>query len=200
MKNKTIQLAAALLLLFVVQPVFAEELPDGVNSPKAEMQSTLDSLVEVVQSHPGEEQLEDRRSKMREVIEPRFDFEEMSKRSLGAEWKSLSEPQRNEFVDLFSELLARTYLGRIENVEPGMVEIQDQKIRYPRALVRTSVDYKGDTFPIDYKLVNRGGGWQVYDVIIENIGLISNYRNEFAGIIRKEKFAGLLERLRAKNS
>jgi phospholipid transport system substrate-binding protein len=65
--------------------------------------------------------------------------------------------------------------------------------------VKSTVEYKGDTFPIDYKLLySEGSGWQVYDVIIENIGLVANYRSEFAGVIRKEKFKGLLERLRDK--
>lgn len=181
--------------------------PKGLIAPKVEMQNTLDQLVDIVSSNAGEENLETRRSKMREAIEPKFDFEEMAKRSLGAPWKSISEEERDEFVELFSELLARTYIGRLENVEKDMVTIQSELVKYPRALIKTSVLFKGDRFPIDYKLLhskeaqaNGTTGWRVYDVIIENIGLVSNYRNEFAGIIRKEKFPGLLAKLREKNA
>jgi phospholipid transport system substrate-binding protein len=65
-------------------------------------------------------------------------------------------------------------------------------------VVKTVVLSQGDTFPIDYKMMNRDNNWRVYDVVIENIGLVANYRNEFSGIIRKDKFSGLMEKLRAK--
>ena len=172
----------------------------GTPSPKAEMQYILDKLVAIVTEHSEEGESKVRQDKMRAVIEPRFDFEEMSKRSLGVKWKSISDAERTEFVDLFSELLARTYLSRIEKVKKDMVEIKNETIRQPRALVKTIVTYEGDSFPLDYKLLYRDGVWRVYDVIIENIGLISNYRSEFAGVIRKDKFSGLLQKLREKNA
>jgi phospholipid transport system substrate-binding protein len=185
----------------------AAEAPAGLTAPRIEMQTTLDKLVDIVTTNSGDSNLDIRRSKMREAIEPKFDFEEMAKRSLGAPWRTITQAERKEFVDLFSELLARTYIGRLENVEKDMVTIQNEMVRYPRALVKTSVLFKGDKFPIDYKLLHSkeassddASGWRVYDVIIENIGLVSNYRNEFAGIIRKEKFSGLLARLREKNA
>jgi phospholipid transport system substrate-binding protein len=169
-------------------------------SPKVEMEKTLEALVQIVEKLPGEENLTARHVEMRKVIGPKFNFEEMAKRSLGAKWKTISKGERTEFVDLFSELLAKTYLGRIENVERNMVVVKEEKLKFPRALVKTTVDYKGDLFPLDYKLLNTDGNWRVYDVIIENIGLVANYRSEFAGIIRKHKFSGLLEKLRTKNS
>lgn len=186
-----------LMLLFVLSPLAQAE---EVVSPKAEMQKTIEQLVDLVEKYPGDENLSVRHEQMREVIGPKFDFDEMAKRSLGAKWKSISATERTEFVDLFSELLATTYLGRIENVERNMVTVKEEKLRMPRALVKTTVDYKGDLFPIDYKLLNGDKGWRVYDVIIENIGLVANYRSEFAGIIRKHKFSGLLDKLRQKNA
>ena len=81
-----------------------------------------------------------------------------------------------------------------------MVEIKNTQVKDPKALVKTIVNYKGDTFPLDYRMLNRDGSWKVYDVVIENIGLVSNYRNEFAGIIRKKKFSGLMEMLKKKVS
>ncbi len=180
-------------------PLFAKDA-SAYPSPKGEMQSTLDELVTIVTGNPGDENLSVRREKMHDVIAPRFDFREMAKRSLGAKWKSITTEEQEEFVSLFSDLLARTYLGRIENVEKDMVSVNGEKIKFPRALVKTMVDYKGDQFPIDYKLLHSSeNGWRVYDVIIENIGLVSNYRNEFSGILRKEKFPGLINRLKEKN-
>jgi phospholipid transport system substrate-binding protein len=79
-----------------------------------------------------------------------------------------------------------------------MVKVESENIESSKAVVKTVVLSKGDTFPIDYKLMLENGQWRVYDVVIENIGLVANYRNEFSGIIRKDKFPGLMERLRKK--
>lgn len=168
--------------------------------PKAvdEVQATLNEVVDMVEKYPSERETTLRREKLHEVIAPRFDFGEMSKRSLGAQWLKCSESERKEFVEIFSDLLATTYLSRIETVKRGMVSVDGEKVDFPKAVVKTTVTHKGDTFPIDYKLVFRNGGWKVYDVVIENIGLVANYRNEFAGIVRREKFSGLMERLRKK--
>lgn len=176
----------------------AESQSKSLNTPREEMKLTIDELVKVVTQNQGDEKRPERREAMRQVIEPKFDFDEMARRSLGTHWNSITVEDQNEFVRLFSELLARTYLNRIEHIEENMVAVTDERVQAPRALVRTKVTFKGDDFPIDYRLLEKDGAWRVYDVVIENIGLVANYRNEFAGIIRKEKFAGLLERLREK--
>lgn len=167
-------------------------------SPLKEMKATIDDLVKIVESHPGDQNLATRRSALEERIKPLFDFSEMAKRSLGAYWKEISEPEQQQFVSSFSKLLAKTYLAKIENVESNMVTVDSEKIRGPKAYVKTTVSYKGDTFPIDYRLLNRDDNWKVYDVLIENIGLVANYRSEFASIIRKDKFAGLMKMLNDK--
>ncbi|MCB0310276.1 MAG: ABC transporter substrate-binding protein [Bdellovibrionales bacterium] len=164
-----------------------------------EVSHTIDLLVETVAQHPGDDEVEIRRETLHDIIAPRFDFQEMAKRSLGAHWSKVDEVQRNEFVSVFSKLLAKTYLERIEHIRKETVAIKDEQMKNDKvAVVHTIVTHKGDKFPIDYKLVRRKSGWRVYDVVIENIGLVSNYRNEFAGIIRKEQFAGLMERLKQK--
>lgn len=171
---------------------------DPTISPKAEIQKTIDSIISIASAHSEESQKTVRRQKLRELINPKFNFAEMSKRSLGPNWNEITPPQQAEFTSVFSELLARTYLSKIETVKPGMVKVESEQVEMPRAVVKTIVTSKGDTFPIDYKLTYQNNQWQVYDVVIENIGLVANYRNEFSGIIRKEKFEGLMERLRKK--
>lgn len=189
---------AAGLLLLRTPIVSAEEAQAG--SALGEVRATLDQVIKVVTQFPAEKQIEQRRAKLREVINPRFDFEEMSKRSLGTYWKDITPDQQKDFVQVFSDLLARTYLSKIETVQEGMVKFDGEKVEFPRAMVKTIVKYKGDNFPLDYKLLNQDGSWKVYDVVIENIGLVANYRNEFAGIIRKESFDGLMKRLRDKGA
>ena len=169
-----------------------------MNTPLVEMQLTIEKLVDVVGAYPGDANRKTRRSKLYDIIEPHFDFSEMAKRSLGAHWNTIDSTQQKEFVDLFSKLLARTYLDKIEGIKKDIVKFKGEQVEGGRAIVKTTVENKGDIFPIDYKLLKRDSGWHVYDVVIENIGLVSNYRNEFSGIIRKDKFTGLLEKLRKK--
>ena len=167
-------------------------------SPKMEIEKTIDTIISIVEASPGDDKKAARRVKLREVINPKFDFDEMARRSLGSNWNTITPAEQADFTKVFSELLARTYLSKIETVKPGMVKVESESVESSKAVVKTVVLSKGDTFPIDYKLMLENGQWRVYDVVIENIGLIANYRNEFSGIIRKEKFSGLMERLRKK--
>ena len=167
--------------------------------PLEAIKATVDQVVAINESLPGDASLTQRREKLRAVITPRFDFDEMARRSLGTNWSAINADQQAEFVKVFSDLLAKTYLARVESAKTGMVKIENEKITPGNpsvAVVKTQVMSKGDSFPIDYKLVDEHGTWKVYDVVIENIGLIVNYRNEFSGIIRKDKFDGLMARLR----
>lgn len=190
-------------LLFLLSATNAYAKPTGsakagTPSPSAEMEKTVDSIISIANTYSADAQREVRRAKLRELINPKFNFAEMSKRSLGPNWKNLSKQEQSEFTEVFSELLARTYLSKIETVKPGMVEVKGEQVRIPRAIVKTVVTSKGDKFPINYKMALKDNAWQVYDVVIENIGLVANYRNEFSGIIRKEEFSGLMARLRKK--
>jgi phospholipid transport system substrate-binding protein len=170
----------------------------SLSSPKVEMQKTIDDIIAIAEAHQGDAQKTVRREKLRTLINPKFNFAEMSKRSLGPNWNEITPEEQKEFTLVFSELLARTYLSKIETVKPGMVKVESEQVEAPRAVVKTTVTSKGDTFPIDYKMSLSNNAWQVYDVVIENIGLVANYRNEFSGVIRKEKFDGLMTKLRKK--
>ena len=191
----THRLILSLVALFLTTSslCFAE-----TQSPKAEIQKTIDSIISTVQANPGDAGKGSRRTKLREIINPKFDFDEMSRRSLGSNWNEITPEEQKDFTTVFSELLARTYLSKIETVKPGMVKVESEQVEGSKAVVKTVVLSQGDTFPIDYKMMNRENNWRVYDVVIENIGLVANYRNEFSGIIRKDKFSGLMEKLRAK--
>jgi phospholipid transport system substrate-binding protein len=197
------------LLCGSIDPIFSSayaQTAPVTRSARDDVKATIDQIIQIVSEHPGDENIKTRRLKLRQVINPRFDFEDMAKRSLGAHWNSISAEEQRDFVAIFSDLLARTYLSKIETVKPGMVKIEGEDGRSPgtganesqRSTVKTTVTTKGNAFPINYQLSNVNGEWKVYDVVIEQISLIANYRNEFAGIIRKEKFEGLMKRLRDK--
>jgi phospholipid transport system substrate-binding protein len=188
----------AFWLSFFQPDVFAEVTLVSNLQPKMKVEAAILDIIKVVQEYPGDEKKDERRKKLREVIEPVFDFKEMARRSLGTYWNEITPEEQREFITVFSDLLARTYLSKVETVKPGMVKVTSELIEPTKAVVRTSVLNKGKTFPLDYRLQNSTGTWRVYDVVIESIGLVDNYRNEFSGIVRKEKFSGLLERLRNK--
>jgi phospholipid transport system substrate-binding protein len=168
------------------------------SAPIEEVRLTLQKILEVVEKYPGKEQEKTRREKLREVINPGFDFREMSQRSLGALWRERSTAEQEDFVTVFSDLLAKTYLAKVELVKRDTVTVEKEEVDSGKALVKTIITYNGDKFPLDYKMTNRTGSWKVYDVVVENIGLVANYRNEFAGIIRKDGFPGLMVQLREK--
>ncbi len=136
---------------------------------------------------------------LREIIAPVFDFEEMSKRCLGVNWRTATPKQQAEFQDLFSNLLAKNYLKQIrEKAQGAQFKLYSANERKKKATVQTIVTTDNGTLKIDYRLYNNAGNWKVYDVIVENIGLVSNYRSEFSDIIGREGMEGLLVRLRAK--
>lgn len=168
------------------------------NGPKAQVEDTMNRIIAEVEANPGDSKKAIREKNLRVIIDERFNFEEMAKRSLGKNWKQANEAQQKEFIATFSELLINTYIGRLNEAKKGMVNILDEKIREPKALIKTTVKVKEDVFPIDYKLLKNDSNWEVYDVIIENVGLIKNYRTEFAGIVRKEGIGGLLVKLKDK--
>ena len=188
--------AYIIIILLCSSACFAIE-PANAPSPLQEVKNTLNEVISVIQANEGDEAKTTRRQKIREVLSPRFDFQEMAKRSLGAAWKDRTEEERADFIKVFSELLARTYVSKVETVRPGMVQFKSESVEFPDALVKTSVKDDTNSFPIDYRLKFKDK-WEVYDVAVENISLVANYRNEFAGIIRREEFSGLMKMLNEK--
>ncbi len=164
------------------------------------IEDTVTRVREAVRTEEGKTSVQALEMKLREIIMPVFDFEEMSKLCLGQNWKAVTPDQQKEFVKLFSELLARTYLRKIrENAaDSEFAVLRNSNLAPDRTLVQTKINYKGDQASIDYRLRLEEGRWRIYDVVIENVGLVSNYRSEFASILRKENFDGLLASLRAK--
>jgi phospholipid transport system substrate-binding protein len=190
------------IVLFLTSISFCFSFAAESLSPKQTISSTISQIVDVVKENKGDEKTATRRSKIRDIINPRFDFAKMAQLSLGAAWTTITPSEQKEFVAVFSDLLSKTYMVKVETIEPGMVSVESERIEEGnlKASVKTLVKSKGDFFPIDYRLVNDNGNWRVYDVVIENIGLVVNYRNEFASIIRKDTFSGLMVQLRKKAS
>ncbi|MDT8334542.1 MAG: ABC transporter substrate-binding protein [Desulfurivibrionaceae bacterium] len=172
-------------------------------TPLEQIRETVGSILTVMQDKElsGPERRGERRERIMALVQHRFDFAEMSQMTLGRDWKNRTDAEKEEFQHLFAELLKNTYIGRVD-------AYSDEKIEYARELfsqndpyrarVYTNIIKNGRGIPINYSLVKKGDEWFVYDVIIEGVSLVRNYRNEFGRILGQEDFAGLVKRMREK--
>jgi phospholipid transport system substrate-binding protein len=173
----------------------------GAETPTEAVKSVVDEAIRILQdpSLKAPSQKQQRRDRVKRVIDRRFDYEEMARRSLGSSWRSLSAGQRREFVRLFGELLEASYSDKIMNYHDEKVQYAPEIMDEPDyAEVRTVVLRKNDRIPMNYRLVRKSEGWMVYDVIIEGVSLVSNYRSQFSRVIRESSYGDLVRRLRAK--
>jgi phospholipid transport system substrate-binding protein len=169
--------------------------------PTAVVKNVLDEVFRLLQdpSLKAPALKKERRDRVKAAVDRRFDYEEMAKRSLGASWRSLSASQRREFVRLFAQLLVASYADKIMGVH-------DEKVRYLREIpedanyaeVRTVILRKNDKIPMNYMMMRKEQGWMVYDVVIEGVSLVSNYRSQFSRVIRESSYNGLVRRLQTK--
>ena len=144
-----------------------------------------------------------RRRKLRQAVYQRFGFEEMTRRALGRHWRDLDTDQRQEFVGLFSDLLERSYVGKIEatgagsEVAYGRETIDDEGFASVLSVITNRL---GSQIEVEYRLLQRDGetAWEVYDVVIEGVSLINNYRTQFNNIIHRTSYDGLVNQLRLK--
>ena len=144
---------------------------------------------------------EARWQKVKRIVDPHFDYQEMAKRSLGPTWGKLSAGQRSEFVDLFAQLLEASYSDKIEKYAQRVkIDYTGEILEGDYAEVRTVVVRANDRIPLNYRLLNEGGTWKVYDVVIEGVSLVSNYRSQFSRIIHESSYAELVRRLKTKVS
>ena len=138
--------------------------------------------------------------KLREVMEQTYDFEEFSRKVLSSSWYKFSEPQRAEFVNVFSEFLAKFYLAKLQNRYSGQkVNFLSQKmISDSRALVKVEIIWLKMSVPVTLRVTNRSGKWKVYDLTAFGINAVSNYRAQFKSMITKESPRQIIARLKDK--
>jgi len=169
-------------------------------SPQQQLKAGIDDLIKVLsdESLKGEAGKELLEEKVVQLFKQHFDLTYTSKMCLGRHWRKLSASERDEFVGLFSDLLKSTYVGRVDEYSGETVNYKKEILLGSKALVKTVVNSKGKEIPVDYKMINRDGHWRVYDVIVEGVSMVRNYRSQFTSILHKKKFAELLDQIRDK--
>jgi len=166
----------------------------GSLGPLDLVKTSVAQVLAVVQSEADDGQ---RRAEVRRVAATLFDFNEMGRLTLGQHWSERSPQEHEEFVRLFTDLLERSYLTTIGNYRLATVTFQGESVEASSARVRSRLvpDRRGE-ISIEYRLLQSGGRWAVYDVVVEGVSLVSSYRSQFNSIIRASSFAGLLDRMR----
>ncbi len=141
----------------------------------------------------------ERRRLIRKVVDEQFDWTEMARRSLGRHWAERSEAEKKEFVPLYAELLERTYLKKVEDYSGEKVRYEGETTEGENATVKVKiVTKKNKDIPVEYRLMKEEKGWFVYDVSIEGVSLVNNYRTQFNSIIVQSSYENLLKVLKAK--
>ena len=166
-----------------------------------EMRATIESVLATLKDPnlKGPENKSERRSKLKTIIYPRFDFTEMGKRSLGAHWRRRTSEEQKQFIETFSELVEASYVDAIESYDGEKVVIGGDKQDKEFAEVNTKIlTKKGEEFAIGYRLHQTGGAWKVYDVVLENVSLVNNYRSQFNRVIAKSSYDELLSKMKQK--
>ena len=194
MRRVLMTLTAALLLCATATAAPAMTPTETV---KTRVESALQSLSQTSGGSP--ESIEQRRVELRRAADSLFDFTEMGRRALGRHWADRTPAEREEFVKLFTDLIARSYIGKIDHYAGETIAYTAERVDGDEASVQSRVvTAKGSQIPLEYRLHRVNDDWSAYDVFVENVSLVGTYRSQFDRIIRSESFASLLRRLREK--
>ncbi|MHB1012781.1 MAG: Tgt2/MlaC family protein [Desulfobacteria bacterium] len=188
---------AAVVILMVL---LSAPAPARAGEPTGRIREAIEHGIAVVKDPKlaGKGMQAERRARLREAVAPYFDFPEMAKRSLGIYWKERSPSEREEFIRLYRELLENSYAGKIESYRGEKIVYGKETVDPPYAVVRTGiVTTKGEEIPVNYLLLQEGNRWRIYDVVIEGISLVNNYRSQFGSILQKSSFPELMRKLKA---
>jgi len=196
-----IWLCRALALAVLLPLVLASPQRAWAGVPTDQLRTQIDRAVKILDDPELKKdgRQRERRSAVRQVANDIFDFSETAKRSLARHWAPRTPAERDEFVALFTDLLERSYIGKIEVYGGEQIHFVGETVDGDGAVVRTKlVTKQGTEIPIDYRMLKRGDKWLVYDVVIEGVSLISNYRTQFNKIITTSSYQELVKKMKSK--
>jgi phospholipid transport system substrate-binding protein len=171
--------------------------------PTEKIKETTDKIIGIV-SNPklkGPENAAERKRLIRQAVDERFDWEEMSRRTLARHWRGRTEEEKKEFIDLYGKLLEQTYLDKVEGYSGEKVLYESERVDGKYADVTVKIMTKQETVILtEYRLKAKGDNWLVYDISVEGVSLINNYRNQFNSIIGRSSYKELIKKLKTKVS
>lgn len=169
-------------------------------SPTYRVQEAVDRVMNILGDPDWQtsDRSQERKRLVVETISKVIDYDEMARRALGQEWKARSDGERKSFVDAFRRFMESSYEGRFKDYSGEEVRYLGEQLAGDFAEVRTRLVSSKVDLPVNFRLVNKGGFWHVYDILVDGISLVGNYRAQFAGIIREASFHALLVKLMSK--
>ncbi len=182
--------------LFALFTLLLTNLSWAATGPMEKVKLTVGEVIEIIKTSTLDE--EQKREKLSAAIRSSFDFPSMSQRILARNWKKTSPQEREHFIRLLSELMERNYLGNIENYTDEKVEFTKERIKKNKAAIDTLIITKNKEIPVSYRMLQKGEEWRVYDVVIESVSFVNNYRNSYGQVIKKQGVAGLLAKMEEK--
>jgi len=189
---------AIFITLLAMRPASAQEI-----KPIDALRAPLDSALAILQDprYRMDKEKEAQKEKLWEIIRKVFDFEGITVLAVGPNWKRFSPAQKTEFIDVFTTRLGNSYLTKIQgNFNNEKVEFLSQEmLSAAKARVKTKIIREVDSIPVDYSVRPIDGAWRIYDVIIEGVSLVANYRSQFNDILSKDSPDVLIERVRTQN-
>jgi phospholipid transport system substrate-binding protein len=169
-------------------------------TPTESVKSTLEEVIHILNNEALKQpnRSVERRQKIEQVVRQRVSYEDMARLALGMSWTELTDTERQEFVDLFVQLLRDMVAGKIDDIADAQVHYLSEQREKSFAEVRTKLlGQKIDTL-LDFRLADKFGHWYVYDVVIDDASIVSNYRAQFTSIIRDHSYAGLVKKMKEK--
>lgn len=188
-------------VLWMVAILVAVREADGFcKTPTDTVRDMLDAVM-TVQTDPGlqgPESRSTRAAQVKNIITDNFDMDDMAREALGAQWQNLDERKRSEFKSVFQDLFLDSYTRLVLDF------LKKERIAYKaedggpggRALVKTVIERASEEIPVDYSLLQKTGRWQVRDVVVDDVSIVTNYRNSFTRVIRQESYDNLLKKMR----
>lgn len=193
--RKLLEISGAFLFLLL------SLLPAYGGAPMRAVQGNVEQVLEVLREPKlnADTAREAKKEKLRRIYDAMFDQVELSRRTLSRNWNSLTTAQQEEFVRLFRQVLEKAYMDKIlAYVDEKIVFDREVQVSETRAEIQTMIVTSSSRIPVFYRVISRNGGWKVYDVVIENVSLVSNYRAQFDEVLAKNTPEQMLEILRKK--
>ena len=169
--------------------------------PTEKIKATTDKILGVVRDPAlkGAAKEKERRALIRKAVDERFDWNEMARRSLARHWEGRTEDEKKEFVPLYADLVDRAYMSKVEGYSGEKVKYEGETVDGDYATVNVRImTQKGQEISVEYRLRKKGNDWLIYDVSIEGVSLVNNYRTQFNSIISQSSYASLVKQLKTK--
>ncbi len=176
-------------------------VPAMAGEPTEQIKETTDKIISILTDPDLKDSTksEEKRKLIRQAVDERFDWEELARRSLARHWSKRTDEEKREFISLFSDLLEKTYMDKVDSYSGQTVLYMGEAVDGNYGVVNIKIVTERDTeIPAEYKVKKKENGWFIYDISVNGVSLVNNYRTQFNSIILKSSYEDLVDRLKAK--